>query len=255
LIAIGITIMYTSVGMAFIGGFFTVILTGFSISLLTKKIFWYQRKVMEAKDIRMKRTNEILVGIKYVKMCGTEPKFLENVNQDREQELYWIRKKNLLAAVRTVTFWLCPVILSISVFGCFILFQGNLNPERTFVVLTTIIILQNPLNNIGTVLNDLLQGQVSLERVEKFMFSGEVDTSYINKNKDAHSDIAIKVQNGNFSWNEKSNNNENNRKGVDNLILKNINMTIKKGFFCCYFRRCWKWKNFSFQLSYGRNVI
>jgi len=39
----------------------------------------YQEGEMKAKDIRMKRTNEILSGIKYIKMCGTEQKFLENV--------------------------------------------------------------------------------------------------------------------------------------------------------------------------------
>jgi len=35
---------------------------------------------METKDVRMKKTSEILSGIKYVKMCGTENKFLDNVN-------------------------------------------------------------------------------------------------------------------------------------------------------------------------------
>jgi len=34
---------------------------------------------METKDTRMKKTNEILSGIKYVKMCGAENKFLESV--------------------------------------------------------------------------------------------------------------------------------------------------------------------------------
>jgi len=35
---------------------------------------------METKDVRMKKTSEILSGIKYVKMCGTENKFLESVS-------------------------------------------------------------------------------------------------------------------------------------------------------------------------------
>ncbi len=97
---------------------------------------------MTAKDVRMKRTNEILVGIKYVKMCGTEKNFLESVNNDRDQEVHWIKQKNYLSALRIITFWLSPVLLSISVFGCYILFNGNLTPEKTFVVLSTISILQ-----------------------------------------------------------------------------------------------------------------
>ena len=105
----------------------------------------------------MKKTNEILVGIKYIKMCGTEEKFLESVispskslslmsfyqvTKDRNNELYWIRKKNLLAGFRIITFWLSPVLLNLTIFGCYIMFYGDLTAEKTFVVLSTITILQ-----------------------------------------------------------------------------------------------------------------
>jgi len=36
---------------------------------------------MDAQDLRVKRTNEILVGMKYIKMCGNEEKFLEKVRK------------------------------------------------------------------------------------------------------------------------------------------------------------------------------
>jgi len=35
---------------------------------------------MAAKDSRVKRTTEIFNGIKYIKMCGSENKFMEIVN-------------------------------------------------------------------------------------------------------------------------------------------------------------------------------
>jgi len=41
--------------------------------------FRYQKAGIEAQDTRVKRTNEILTGIKYIKMSGNEEKFLENV--------------------------------------------------------------------------------------------------------------------------------------------------------------------------------
>lgn len=39
-----------------------------------------QKALLNAKDVRMKKTNEILTGIKYIKMWGTEEKFLESVS-------------------------------------------------------------------------------------------------------------------------------------------------------------------------------
>jgi len=56
--------------------------------------------------------------------------------------MYWIRKKNIYEATRIVTFWLSPAIITMATFGCFLLFEGNLTPERTFVVLSTIIVIQ-----------------------------------------------------------------------------------------------------------------
>ncbi len=199
------------------------------------------------KDVRMKRTNEILIGIKYIKMCGIEEKFLQLVTKDRENELGWIKKKHLLASLRIFLFWLSPVLLSISIFGCFLLLGKNLTPQTAFVVLSTLMIVQGPVFNIGNILNDLLQGQVSMERVQKFMFNEEIDTSYIAQSMVPASENAIKIANGNFYWvkNEKqhSSDDDDNKNKVKNsadyqklveppqLILKNINMEIKRGSF------------------------
>jgi len=87
-------------------------------------------------------------------------------------------------------------------------------------------------------LNDLLQGLVSLKRVEQFMFNGEVDTSYIARSKQAASNIALKITNGNFYWlnkpleaEEKELFSQESTTSGYKLILKDINMTIPKGSF------------------------
>ncbi len=76
---IGLYVLFKTVGMAFIGGVLALVALGLVIMWFTKILYQYQAGEMKAKDIRMKRTNEILSGIKYIKMCGTEQKFLENV--------------------------------------------------------------------------------------------------------------------------------------------------------------------------------
>ena len=80
-------------------------------------------------------------------------------------------------------------------------------------------------------MNDLLQGQVSMQRLEEFMFSDDIDTSYIKKTSGNSS--AVKIQNGNFYWNQggDKNNKQATSSDSDKPILKNINMDIKKGSF------------------------
>ena len=77
-------------------------------------------------------------------------------------------------------------------------------------------------------MNDILQGQISLGRVQDFMYAEEIDTSIINSNRNESDDVAVKIKNGNFAW---TTNDEGTQQDSSNLILKNINMEIKKGSF------------------------
>jgi len=83
---------------------------------------------------------------------------------------------------------------------------------------------------IGQILNDMLQGQVSLERIQQFMCSEEINTDYISTEKN-DSDEAITIKNGNFLWTSKTEETSNDKGSAQNYILKNINMEIKKGSF------------------------
>ena len=78
-LAAGIYIMYYLVGIAFLPGFGIILLMSVVNYGLGKLYMKYQKNVMEEKDIRMKISNEILNGIKYIKMGGWEEFFLKKV--------------------------------------------------------------------------------------------------------------------------------------------------------------------------------
>lgn len=98
---------------------------------------------------------------------------------------------------------------------------------------------------IGQMFNDMVQSYVSLGRIEKFMFAEEIDMSYIEHNPRSVRDYAIKINNGSFNWvdkqpnattdqpnlSAKTNVELNQIKGESDLVLKNINLQIKRGSF------------------------
>jgi len=45
---------------------------------------------MATKDERMKKTAEVLNGIKYIKMCGLETKFIDSVCTKNMTRIYYI---------------------------------------------------------------------------------------------------------------------------------------------------------------------
>lgn len=65
---------------------------------------------MKFKDSRIKLMNEILNGIKVLKLYAWEPSFLEQVEGIRQSELQLLRKGAYLQAISTFI-WICTPFL------------------------------------------------------------------------------------------------------------------------------------------------
>lgn len=69
-----------------------------------------QVQQMKFKDSRIKLMNEILNGIKVLKLYAWEPSFLEQIEGIRQSELHLLRKGAYLQAVSTFI-WVCTPFL------------------------------------------------------------------------------------------------------------------------------------------------
>jgi len=246
MIILGIYTVYISVGLAFIGVAITIIIVAFLMSLLTKATNKYQKEIMAKKDIRTKRTTEILTGIKYVKMSGLESKFLNIIGKDRENELIVWAKRYTIATLRMFLTWLTPTMLNLSVFGSYILLGEELTSRKAFVVVSTLMIIQGPIFGLGHLINEVLNAKVALDRIQNFLAADDIDTSYIKHSQITHPDIALKLTNGTFSWldDEAKPKDDSPKKAPVDLengsagikkktepILKDLNIEIKTGSF------------------------
>ena len=100
---------------------------------------------------------------------------------------------------------------------------------------------------VGMLLNDALQAHISVGRLQKYLFSDDIDTSYIQASKYANKDNAIKIANGTFFWLEAKKDNPLTGSPIPKaiaetkptetvqakpkLVLKDINIEIKTGSF------------------------
>ncbi len=68
---------------------------------------------MHAKDGRLNLLNEMLAGMKIIKLYAWEPSFVRNLLQKRETELHYIKYANLIMAITNIGWFLCPLFVSI----------------------------------------------------------------------------------------------------------------------------------------------
>ncbi|KAM4822942.1 ATP-binding cassette sub-family C member 3 [Urocitellus parryii] len=169
--------------------------------MVAVKMRSYQVQQMKFKDSRIKLMNEILGGIKVLKLYAWEPTFLELVRGIRQGELRLLRKGTYLQAISTFT-WICtPFLVSLLTLGVFVCVDKNnvLDAEKAFVSVSLFNVLKAPLNMLSQLISGLTQTSVSLKRIQRFLNQDELDSQCVER-KTISPGYAITVQNGTFTW-------------------------------------------------------
>uniref|UniRef100_A0A8D3D247 Multidrug resistance-associated protein 1 n=1 Tax=Scophthalmus maximus TaxID=52904 RepID=A0A8D3D247_SCOMX len=131
---------------------------------------------MKNKDSRIKLMNEMLNGIKVLKLYAWELAFKDKVSQIREIELQVLKKAAYLGAISTFT-WVCaPFLVALSTFTVYVLIDERniLDAQKAFVSLALFNILRFPLNMLPMVISSMVQASVSMKRLRVFLSHEEL---------------------------------------------------------------------------------
>ncbi|XP_055108623.2 multidrug resistance-associated protein 1-like isoform X4 [Symphalangus syndactylus] len=139
-------------------------------AVMAMKTKMYQVAHMKSKDNRIKLMNEILNGIKVLKLYAWELAFKDKVLAIRQEELKVLKKSAYLSAVGTFT-WVCtPFLVALCTFAVYVTIDKNniLDAQTAFVSLALFNILRFPLNILPMVISSIVQASVSLKRLRIF---------------------------------------------------------------------------------------
>uniref|UniRef100_A0A3B3ZRJ8 Uncharacterized protein n=1 Tax=Periophthalmus magnuspinnatus TaxID=409849 RepID=A0A3B3ZRJ8_9GOBI len=177
----------------------------------------YQVEQMRYKDERIKLMNEILNGIKVLKLYAWEKSFIEKILAIRQKELNVLRRTAFLGALSTMAWTSAPFLVALTTFAVYVTVDEShvLDAERAFVSLSLFNILRFPLNMLPQVLSSMVQASVSLKRIQSFLSHNELDPESVDKKG---SEFAATVLNGKFTWDKQ-----------DSPVLHNINMMVPQG--------------------------
>ncbi|XP_037921935.1 multidrug resistance-associated protein 1 isoform X7 [Hermetia illucens] len=183
---------------------------------IANKIKGLQIKQMKNKDERVKLMNEVLSGMKVLKLYAWEPSFEKQVLNIRDKEIDVLKRTAYLNA-GTSFLWSCaPFLVTLVTFTTYI-YTGDdhyLTPEKAFVSLALFDIMKYPLAVLPLLIVYIVETQVSVKRINKFMNSEELDPN--NVYHEPNEAYPMEIENGTFSW------------GDDEICLRDINIKIGK---------------------------
>uniref|UniRef100_A0A8B9KQQ6 ATP-binding cassette, sub-family C (CFTR/MRP), member 3 n=1 Tax=Astyanax mexicanus TaxID=7994 RepID=A0A8B9KQQ6_ASTMX len=218
-IILALFFLWQTLGPSVLAGVAVMILLIPFNAVIAMKTRAYQVEQMQYKDARIKLMNEILNGIKVLKLYAWEVSFKEKVLQIRQKELNVLRKTAYLSALSTMAWTSAPFLVALTTFAVYVSVDKNnvLDADKAFVSLSLFNILRFPLNMLPQVISSLVQASVSLKRIQAFLSHDELDPDNVDK-KPAPSDHAVTVVNGKFSWAKK-----------DPPALQHINVMVPQG--------------------------
>ncbi|XP_007257301.3 ATP-binding cassette sub-family C member 3 isoform X3 [Astyanax mexicanus] len=218
-IILALFFLWQTLGPSVLAGVAVMVLLIPFNAVIAMKTRAYQVEQMQYKDARIKLMNEILNGIKVLKLYAWEVSFKEKVLQIRQKELNVLRKTAYLSALSTMAWTSAPFLVALTTFAVYVSVDKNnvLDADKAFVSLSLFNILRFPLNMLPQVISSLVQASVSLKRIQAFLSHDELDPDNVDK-KPAPSDHAVTVVNGKFSWAKK-----------DPPALQHINVMVPQG--------------------------
>ena len=203
--------MFAGVAVIFISLPITGIMASFARKL--------QLEQMQDKDKRIKLLNEILSGIKVIKMYGWEDSFIKQTVDYRDKETSALLKIAWWYAVIIFVSNSLPFLFGLSAFTVYIFMDEGqvLMPEKAFVVLSYLQLLRFPLIILPIFVGLVIQASASLKRINKFLNNPEIDFDAIDRN--TSSNHAVIIREGTFKWDSAD----------ENPALEDINISIKTG--------------------------
>lgn len=144
-IGIAIWMLWQYLGYAVLAGLGVMILMIPLSGVIAAKLRDLQIVQMKIKDERVKSMNEVLNGMKVLKLYAWEPSFEKLILGTRDKEMVVLRKAALLNAGTYFVWSLAPFLVSLASFITFVLMGGKLTPNVAFVSVALFNILRFPM--------------------------------------------------------------------------------------------------------------
>ncbi|XP_010542532.1 PREDICTED: ABC transporter C family member 7-like [Tarenaya hassleriana] len=207
-VSLALLILYRSLGLGSIAAFsatFMVMLANFPFAKLEEK---FQSNLMESKDKRMRKTSEILLNMRILKLQSWEMKFLNKILELRQIEAGWLKRFVYNSAVISSVLWAAPSFVSAAAFGACMLINIPLESGKILSALATFRILQDPIYKLPDTISMIVQTKVSLNRIASFLCLDDLQRDVVEKLPESgrSCNVAVEVNNASFSWDGLSSN-------------------------------------------------
>ncbi|KAG8697036.1 hypothetical protein FRC09_008111, partial [Ceratobasidium sp. 395] len=207
-IIISIIFLYKILGWSAIVGMVAMLVSFPIPGKVAQLVNNVQIERMKKTDARVQSVTETMNVIRMIKLFGWEKKIKGQVEEKREEELHWYKKKQLLGLISMNINYVLPLIVMIATFASHTLwFKKTLDAATVFSSISVFDVLRNQLFMMFWQIPATIQAKVSLDRTNDFLTKTELLDIYTEKDTTAIIEPtppsepgALGFRNATFTW-------------------------------------------------------
>ncbi|RLN87100.1 hypothetical protein BBJ28_00022786, partial [Nothophytophthora sp. Chile5] len=195
-IVVACYLLWRQIGPATFAGVAVIILMLPVTAGISKLMRRLQLRLMKVKDERIKICNEVLAGMKVIKLQAWENSFTKRVMEFRSEELSKLRTYIYARSGSMTLFSAIPSLVTVASFWTYVKLGNTLDVGTALTSLALFNILRFPLFMLPQVLNSIVEASVSIDRLSSYFLEEEreqVGPGDLDR-------VAIRMTNADFMW-------------------------------------------------------
>ncbi|XP_028914137.1 ATP-binding cassette sub-family C member 9 isoform X3 [Ornithorhynchus anatinus] len=173
-IIMGVILLYNLLGSSALVGAAVIVLLAPIQYFIATKLAEAQKSTLDYSTERLKKTNEILKGIKLLKLYAWEHIFCTSVEETRMKELSSLKTFALYTSLSIFMNAAIPIAAVLATFVTYAYVEGPLKPAQAFASLSLFHILVTPLFLLSTVVRFAVKAIISVQKLNEFLLSDEI---------------------------------------------------------------------------------
>ncbi|KAJ3181645.1 hypothetical protein HDU85_003589 [Gaertneriomyces sp. JEL0708] len=196
-------LLLTQLGVSALAGVAVLVVLTPLQGRIVKRLGVIRKTVAPLTDKRVKLIQEILAGIRVIKMFAWERPFLSKTGSIRKQEIAQIFKRSILSAFVTALSFGVPIFSASVAIVIYAVTADDLDATKIFPALAWFNQLRFPLMFLPQVVVGLADFRVATGRIGELLMADEVEgtkRTATEGNDVKEGDWAVKIENGEFVW-------------------------------------------------------
>ncbi|XP_038572949.1 multidrug resistance-associated protein 4 [Micropterus salmoides] len=177
----------------------------------------FRSKTAGLTDNRIRTMNEVVSGIRIIKMYAWETPFAALVSEVRRKEISKIMKSSYLRGLNMASFFCASKIIVFVTFTLYVLLGNTISASRVFVTVSLYSAVRLTVTLFfPSAIEKLFETRVSIRRIQEFLLLDEITKSSTALPQDEKKDALVEIQDLTCYWD----------KSLDAPSLQNVSFTL-----------------------------